>query len=293
MELSFIKDNLPLLLLVLMIALSLFSIVGGAVIEIKQRYFYGRRTKKYLSGEYESILHNKYPGWEFTLEKKNIRKKELRKLCASCQQKLSQLPLYSAGTLSKAFESCLVNVRIFVTVKPSYYQENERSADTYEETEYYTWLIFDVKPLYHDRFEMSGSFYAENFHPLPGAQDMINSLGQYMSNKGDRKYDMTATVCGGVKFDNGVNLSYLGIRRDKWQNAVRSGLLKIVEQLYSDGLSEMRLDYLKGKLALAAWTKMSDCEMYEGHNDFAIANSELISSSAEKLSEISKTIDEA
>ncbi|MGN1101179.1 MAG: hypothetical protein ACI4RG_03240, partial [Huintestinicola sp.] len=126
MELSFIKDNLPLLLLVLMIALSLLSIVGGAVIEIKQRHFYGRRTKKYLSEEYESILHNKYPGWEISLEKKNIRKKELRKLCASCQQDLSQLPMYSAGTLSKAFGTCLVSVRIFVAVKPSYYRENAR-----------------------------------------------------------------------------------------------------------------------------------------------------------------------
>lgn len=38
---------------------------------------------------------------------------------------------------------------------------------------------------------------------------------------------------------------------------------------------------------------MSDCEMYEGHNDFAVANSELISYAAEKLSEIAKIIDEA
>ena len=225
--------------------------IGGAIIEIKERHFYGRRTKKFISEEYESILHNKYPGWEISLEKKNVRKKELRKLCASCQQDLSQLPLYSAGTLSKVFGTCLVNVRIFVTVKPSYYRENERSADTYEGVEYYTWLIFDVKPLYHNRFEMLGSFYAENFHPLPGAQDMINSLGQYMSDKGERKYDMNATVCGGVKLDNGVTLSYLGIRRDKWQNAEKSGLLNEVNRIYSAWGSQMRLDYRKNKLTLA------------------------------------------
>lgn len=290
MELSFIKDNLPLLLLVLMIALSLFSIVGGAVIEIKQRHFYGRRTKKFILEEYESILHNKYPGWEISIEKKNIRKKELGKLCASCQQKLSQLPLYSAGTLSKAFGICLINVRIFVTVKPSFYQENARSADTYEETEYYTWFIYDVKPLYSQKIEMVGSFYAENFHPLPGAQDAINSLGQYMSDREDRKYDMTATVCGGVKLDNGVNLSYLGIRRDKWQNSVKSGLLNEINRLYSIWGSKMRLDYRKNKLTLAAWIKMPDCEMYENHNNFAVLNSELISSAAEKLADIAEIL---
>lgn len=184
----------------------------------------------------------------------------------------------------------MVTVRIFVAVKPSYYRENARSADTYEEVEYYTWLIFDVKPLYHNRFEMSGSFYAENFHPLPGAQDMINSLGQYMSDKGDRKYDMTATVCGGVKLDNGVNLSYLGIRRDKWQNAVATGLLNEINRLYSAWGSQMRLDYRKEKLTLAAWIKMPDNEMYEGHNDFAVTNSELIASAAEKLADIAEIL---
>lgn len=182
-------------------------------------------------------------------------------------------------------------MRIFAAVKPSYYRENSRSADTYEDTEYYTWLIFDVRPLYHDRFEMAGSFYAENFHPLPGAQDMINSLGQYMSDRGKRKNDMTDTVCGGVKLDNGVTLSCLGIRRDKWKNAVRSGLLNEVNRLYSDGLSEMRLDYSKGKLTLAAWIKMSDGEMYEGHNELAVTNSELISSAAEKLTDIAAALD--
>ncbi|MGN1193999.1 MAG: hypothetical protein ACI4SB_00790 [Acutalibacteraceae bacterium] len=182
-------------------------------------------------------------------------------------------------------------MRIFVAVKPSYYRENARSADTYEEVEYYTWLIFDVKPLYHDKFEMAGSFYAENFHPLPGAQDMINSLGQYMSDKGERKYDMNATVCGGVKLDNGVNLSYLGIRRDKWQNAVKSGLLNEINRLYTAWGSQMRLDYRKNKLTLAAWIKMPDCEMYEGHNDFAVTNSELISYAAETLTDIAAILD--
>ena len=104
-------------------------------------------------------------------------------------------------------------------------------------------------------------------------------------------YDMTANVCGGVRLDNNVTVSYNGVRRDKWENAVKSGLLNKINRLYSECRSEMRLDYNNGKLTLAMWIKMPDSEMYSGHNDFAVENSELKSSAAEKLADIAEIID--
>ena len=53
----------------------------------------------------------------------------------------------------------------------------------------------------------------------------------------------------------------------------------------------MRLDYRKNKLTLAVWKKMPDCEMYEGHNDFAVTKSELISYAAETLTDIAAALD--
>lgn len=288
-----LNDMWWVLLIVLITAGGFIMVVGGLILKIKERYSYGYNTKKYLHGEYEELLQREYPGWEISANEKNIGKKELGLKCLSCAHNLNQRPLYPAGTLTKAFGICSVNVRIFVAVKPSYYQENEGSDDTYEDTEYYTWLIFDVKPIYQEKFKMSGSFCAGNFHPLPGAQDAINSSGQYMSDKEERKYDMTATVCEGVKLDNSVNLSCLGIRRDKWQNAMKSGLPDEINRLYSALRSKMRLDYSGEGLTLAVSIKMPDSEMYNGHNDFAIADSELIVYAADKLSAIARIIDEA
>lgn len=286
-----LKNKIILLLIVFIFAAEFVMLTGGLILKIKERYFYGRRTKEYLSVEYEEMLHREYPGWEISSKGKNIRKKELRKKCADCIQDLSQRLLYSAGTLTKTSGLNSVTVRIFVTVKPSYYRENARSADTREDTEYYTWLIFDVKPLYPEKFQMSGSFYADNFYPIPAAQNAVNSLGQYMSDKGKRKYDMTASVCGGVRLDNNVTVSYSGIRRDKWQSAVGSGLLNEISRLFSEWGSEMRLDYRKGMISLAAWIKMSDSEMYNGHNDFAANNSQMINFAAERLTDMAEIIE--
>ncbi len=104
---------------------------------------------------------------------------------------------------------------------------------------------------------------------------------------------MTATVCDGVKLDNNVTLSYLGIRWDKCQNAMRSGLPDKTSRLYSAWRSKMRLYYSDEVLTLAVPIKMPDSEMYNGHNDFAIANSKLIVYTADTLSVIAKIIDEA
>ncbi|MGN0618088.1 MAG: hypothetical protein ACI4J7_03610 [Ruminiclostridium sp.] len=283
--------DIEFLLLVLVVAGSFITIIGGIILRIKERYSYGTCTKKYLSGIYKDRLSREYPGWKISVNEKNISKKELGKKCASCVQDLSQCPLYYAGTLTKAFGQNFASVRIFVTVRPSYTEEKNRGPDVHYDTEYHTWLIFDVKPLNGEKFNMSGSFYAGNYHPLPGAQIALNNLGQYMSDKGDRKYDMKATISGGKELDNNVTLSYSGVRRDKWQEAVNSGLTDIINRIYSDWGRGMRLDYSREKLTLAVWIKMPDNEMYEGHNDFAAANPELISSTAERLSEIAVIID--
>lgn len=288
-----LSDWLWFLLFVLITSAGFVMIISVFIFKIKERYSYGQHTKKYLNEGYGELLQRKYPSWEISANEKNISKRELEIKCLSCVQNLNQRPLYPAGTLTKAFDICSVGVRIFVAVKPSYYQENAGCADTYEDTEYYTWLIFDVKPVYQKEFKMSGSFCAGNFHPMPGVQDAINSLGQYMSDKGERKYDMTATVCGGVKLDNNVTLSYLGIRRDKWKNAIKSGLSGEINNLYSAWGTKIRLDYGDGGLTLLVSIKMPDSEMYNGHNDFAITNSELIVYTADELSVIAKIIDEA
>lgn len=59
-----------LLLIVLIIAGSFIMVVGGLILKIKKRYFYGQHTKKYLGEEYEELLQKEYLGWGISANEK-------------------------------------------------------------------------------------------------------------------------------------------------------------------------------------------------------------------------------
>lgn len=289
-----LKDlTAPIILTIVLFgtAVEMFAIICGAFLSFREKHCYSKRTKKYLSEEYESILQNVYPSWNINSAQNSIRKKELRKLCVSCNQNLNQIPLYSAGTLTKSFGENCATIRMCVSVKPSCYHENETSANTYEKAEYYIWVIFDLKPVNSEKTEMTGSFYAENYYPYPRAMDAFNSFKQRMSDKGKRKYDNNALISGGVNLDNNIIINYNGIKRWQWQKIINSKLTDEINNLYSLLKLKFRLDYENGNLQLAAWVKMTDDEMYMGHNDFPVSCSDMFSSAVQKLSDIADIID--
>jgi len=277
-------------LIVLGIIVEIIFVTGGAVLSFKEKHCYGRQTKKYLSEEYENLLQNAYPDWNINLEKKNIRKKELRQICVSCNQDLSQIPLYCAGTITKNFTKYSASVRMVAAVKPSYYERHENTADIYREVEYYTWILFSIKPYESVLLEKNGSFYAENFFPFSNVMNAFNAFKQQMSDKGKRKYDINAPICGGLVIENNIKIYYNGVKRGQWQNAENSGLFNEINNLYSIIGSKFRLDCENNTLTLAVCRKMTDNEMYSGHNDFPIADSDSINSAAEKICDIADII---
>ena len=272
-------------------AVELFAIIFGVVSGFKERHCYSQRTKKYISGEYESILQNAYSSWDINLEKKMMSRKKLRQICVSCYQNLNQRPLYSAGTISREFGASKVSINILVAVKP--FESSETYSETSIPTEFYTWIIFNVIPTDSEQFRMKGSFYADNCYPYPNAINTFNSFKQHMSDKRKRKYDMNALISGGVNIENNITISYNGVKRSQWQNAVDSGLCDEIEELYSILKLKFILDYEKGEFKLAIWIKMPDNEMYNGHNDFAVVNAEKLSSVAQKLCDIAYITDKA
>lgn len=274
------------------IVIEIIFVIGGAVMDFKEKHCYGRQTKKYLSEEYENLLQNAYPDWNINLEKKNIRKKELRKICVSCNQDLTQIPLYSIGTITRNFTKYSAKIRMLVAVKPSYYERNENTADIYKEVEYYTWILFSIKPSEPASSDMKGSFYAENFFPFSNIMNAFNSFKQRMSDKGHRKYDSDALICGGVVIENNIKINYNGIKRGKWQNMTDSGLFDEINNLYSVIGSKFRLDCEKGLITLAVCKKMTDDEMYSGHNDFPIADFDSINAATEKICEIADIVNQ-
>ncbi|MGN0675746.1 MAG: hypothetical protein ACI4KG_08325 [Oscillospiraceae bacterium] len=66
--------------------------------------------------------------------------------------------------------------------------------------------------------------------------------------------------------------------------------INIINHIFSSAGFGIQPILTKVKLTLAAWIKMPGCEMYEDHNDFAVLNSELISSAAEKLTDIAEIL---
>ncbi len=274
--------------LILGVAVELVSVIYGSVSMFMENHCYSQRTKQYIAEEYESDLQIAYPTWNIDLEKRKISKKKLRQLCVSCNQNLNQRPLYSAGAISRTFGLNNVNIDFLVAVKP--FESYETPSESVP-AEFYTWIIFEAEPIDSGKFKMNGSFHAENCYPYPDILNSFNDFKQRMSDKGRRKFDMDSLISGGINLENNIIISYMGIKRGQWQNIVELGLCSEINQLYSILRSGFRLDYDSGRLSLALWIKMPDNEMYDGHNDFAISNADMLSSTAQKLSDIAYIIE--
>lgn len=70
----------------------------------------------------------------------------------------------------------------------------------------------------------TAAFMQKTFFPCSEVMNAFNTFKQRMSDKGKRKYDMNAPICGGLVIENNIKIYYNGVKRGQWQNAENSGL---------------------------------------------------------------------
>lgn len=255
-------------------------LIGGGIIMFRERYCCSRETSRYLSGEHSDVMAMCYPEWSFT---PRIRNGEAKRCISRIQRPEWGRYKYFAGMLEK--ES--VSVKMFVTVVEGHEESDGPYAEHYVPTRYYNCFIFEAK----DKLDKCGGITVRPYSGLEKltVQPFI-SLGQRFSDIGDRKYDMNASVSGGYVKENICSVTYGGIQRRRWQKIEESGVLSEIEELFGESCAKMHLFFSEGKLTLAVSMKMSDGEMYDGHNDLAAENPRITEYAAKVVAELAELL---
>lgn len=256
------------------------AIIGGGIIMFRERFCYSRKTGRYLSGEHNEVMAECYPEWSFT---PRIKSGEAKKCISRIHRPEWGKYKYFTGMLEK--ES--VSVKMFVNVLEGHEESDGPYAEHYVPTRYYSCLVFEAK----EKLDKCGTI---NVRPYNGLEKLtvqpFISLGQHFSDIGDRKYDMNASVSGGYVRDNVCSVTYGGIQRSRWQKIADSGVLEKIEKLFGESGTQMHLFFGEGKLSYAVAMKMSDGEMYGGHNDIAAEDPRITEYAAQVVGELSELL---